>query len=84
MLVRIAWWICALFLVSIWIRVILSYVRVTAGSPLEPLGRLVNAITDPLLRPVRRALRPVQIGASALDLSPILVTLAVVVVMRLL
>lgn len=82
MIFRIVWWICLIFLVSMWVRVILTYVRIPPGSPLESLNKMAVTVTDPILQPVRRVLRPVAIGGAALDLSPILVSLVAVILMR--
>lgn len=55
-------------------RIILSFVT-RPPEPLAPLIRLVQALTDPLLVPLRRVLPPVRLGAGALDLSPLVVFL---------
>ncbi|MHB1986874.1 MAG: YggT family protein [Acidimicrobiales bacterium] len=82
MLVHIIWWICMLFLLSLWARVIFSYFSVMPGGMLESVNRVVNSITDPVLMPVRRVLPPARLGGGALDLSPIVVSIAVIVVMN--
>lgn len=84
MIALIFWWVCLVFLISLFIRIVLSYFRVMPGSPLEGLNRTVVGITDPILRPVRRLIPPARIGMGALDLSPMIVGIAVIIVMNLL
>jgi len=40
---------------------------------LYPIIRAVNAVTEPVLRPFRRLIPPIRIGAGALDVSILLV-----------
>jgi YggT family protein len=56
-------------------RIILSWIP-SLPEPLVPLARGLRMLTDPVLTPVRGLLPPVRIGVAALDLSPILVFLA--------
>jgi YggT family protein len=84
MLVEIVRWICLLFLLSLFARMILSYVSVMPGSPLESFNKVVIVITDPVLAPVRRILPPARIGGGAVDLSPLIVSVAVFIILGLL
>jgi YggT family protein len=43
------------------------------GSPLRPVLEFIIDITDPVLRPIRNLVPPINAGAMALDLSPIIV-----------
>ena len=76
------WWICLIFLLSLWARVILSYFSLRPGGPAESVNRVANTITEPILRPVRRVLPTPRVGAGAIDLSPILVSFAVIIIMN--
>jgi YggT family protein len=84
MIVGIIWWICVLFLVAMFVRMILSYVAVLPGGPLESVNRLVISVTDPVLRPVRRLLPPARVGGGAFDLSPLVVSVAIIILLSLL
>lgn len=84
MLIGIIRLVCLLFLISLWARMILSYVSVMPGSGLEWFNRVMVAITDPVLLPVRRVIPPARIGGGALDLSPLVVSIAVIIVINLL
>lgn len=83
-LVRVLWLVCLLFLICLFVRMILSYVSMVPGSTLQRINHAVVAITDPLLRPVRRVLPFARFGGAALDLSPLVVSIAIIIVMRLL
>ena len=64
------------YFVILLIRIILSWVP-ALPDPLLPAARFVRSLTDPLLLPLRGMLPPVQIGAMALDLSPIVLFIVV-------
>lgn len=82
MVYLIVWWICLAFLLCLWARVILSYFSIMPGGALESFSRAVNAVTEPVLGPVRRVLPPARIGSGALDLSPIVVSIAIIIIMN--
>jgi YggT family protein len=71
------------FLVCLWVRVILSYFPVTPGSGAAGAARVVSAVTEPILGPIRRILPTMRAGGGAFDLSPILVSIAVLILIRL-
>lgn len=58
------------------VRIILSFVT-RLPEPIMPLDRGVRAVTDPVLTPLRRLIPPLQTGAMALDLSPIILFIAI-------
>lgn len=60
-----------IYLWSIIIQIVLSWVN---PDPYHPVGRVLAQLTAPLLKPVRRWLPPV----SGIDLSPMLVVVALV------
>ena len=67
-------------------RIVLDLVRsLTGGRGLSglavPYGILYD-LTEPVLRPIRRLLPPLRVGAVALDLSPILVFMLIVLLQR--
>jgi len=66
-----------IFLFAVLIRVILSWIN---PDPYHPAARVLDALTAPLLRPAQRLLPPI----GGLDLSPILVMIALVVLEMLL
>ena len=68
-------WLLGVYYVVLIIRIFLSWVP-SLPEPIQPLARGVYALTDPVLNPVRGLLPPIRTGAMAIDLSPILVFIA--------
>jgi YggT family protein len=64
------------------VRIVLSWVP-SVPEPIRPLARGVRAVTDPLLIPLRGLLPSIRMGAMALDVSPILLFLAIVILQSL-
>ncbi len=69
--------LCELLL---FLRVIVSWFRIPAGGAGASLVRGLYTLTEPVLRPLRSLIPPVQMGPTALDLSPIVVFLVLVLV----
>ena len=72
--------LCIALLIYWWVLVaviVLSFITMMTTIPYSPVVRRVidvlHALTNPVLRPLRRVLPPVRAGAVALDLSPIIV-----------
>jgi YggT family protein len=72
-----------LYVIVLIVRIILSYIT-HLPEPVLPLARGVRAVTDPLLVPLRNLIPPVQIGAGALDLSPMVLFFGILLVRSLL
>lgn len=71
-------WACILILIT---RFVLDWVQMLARSwnpkgPVLVLCEVVYSATDPPLRVVRRVIPPVRLGAMALDLSPMVLLIA--------
>jgi YggT family protein len=64
-------------------RLVVDWVGVlspaTAGGGLYRARRITHGITEPVIAPVRRVLKPVRIGSVGLDLAFLAVFLGVVV-----
>lgn len=76
-----------IFQVALFARLAVDWAGVLAGGP-EPAWRrgarrATHAVTEPVLAPVRRVLRPVRIGSVGLDLAFPVVFLAVVLLRQL-
>jgi len=71
-------WVLQLFIMSLFARVILDYIRIFSPS-WRPRGivlaiaEFVYAITDPVMRFVRRFIPPLRIGPVSVDISFILI-----------
>jgi len=64
-----------IFVVVLIVRALLSWFPVRPGSALIPVQRALAAVTEPVLRPIRRILPPVRAGGMAIDLSILVVIL---------
>ena len=67
-----------LFIISLFARVILDYVRIFSPSwrprgVVLAIAELVYAITDPIMRFARKFIPPLRIGPVAVDISFILI-----------
>jgi YggT family protein len=81
-----------LLLLYTWVliaRIILDFIvgmsggRGPSGTAMVRTYGILYALTEPVLRPVRRLIPPVRIGVAALDLSPIIVFALIFVLQRL-
>ena len=69
------------YLVLIFIRILMSWVpRMPYNRVLNAVLQFVQDVTDPYLNLFRRFLPPVRLGPGALDLSPIVATIVLLVV----
>jgi YggT family protein len=63
-------------------RVIIDWVGVlspaTAGGGLYQARRITHGITEPVIAPVRRVLRPVRVGSVGIDLAFLAVFVGVI------
>ena len=69
------------YLVLIFIRILMSWIpRMPYNRYLAAFLQFVTDVTDPYLNIFRRILPPVRMGPGALDLSPIVATLVLILV----
>ena len=54
-------------------RAILSWVPVQPGTTLASVNSVLAAITEPVIRPVRRAIPPLRLGGAGIDIAFIVV-----------
>jgi YggT family protein len=59
---------------------LLSWIPMSPDSPWQRLSRLLGAIVEPVLRPVRRLIPPIRTGGGAIDLSVLIVLIVVQVI----
>jgi YggT family protein len=72
-IVRIIVDVLQAYIVVLLARIILTWFPINPWSRVARFERVLAAITDPVLRPVRRILPPIRVGSMGLDLSPIVV-----------
>lgn len=78
--IRIVCILLLLYWILLFARVILSWIP----RPISGIGRtlydIVHDLTEPLLRLVRGLLPPIRMGMTGLDLSPIILFIAIGVI----
>ncbi len=85
-LVAVVYNVLVVFIICMWIRFLVDLIR-TLRRDWRPRGfllvlfNIVFAITDPPLKFVRRFVRPIRLGAVAIDLAWTIVLLAAVILM---
>lgn len=75
--------ICTLLGIYSWLifaRIIMSWVRVEPGTPVASIYSVIFNLTEPVLGPLRRAIPPVRMGMAALDLSPLIVFVGIMII----
>ena len=69
------------YIVLIFVRILMSWIpRMPYNRYLAAVLQFVTDVTDPYLNLFRRFLPPVRMGPGALDLSPIVATLVLILV----
>lgn len=81
---HIAYLIVEIYLYVVIARVIVSWFPIGPDSPFRPVVRALGAVTDPILTPLRRVLPPLRIGGMGIDLSPIILLVALEIVLQIL
>lgn len=75
--------ICTLLGIYSWVifaRILMSWVRVEPGTPVASIYSVVFNLTEPVLGPLRRAIPPFRMGMAALDLSPLIVFVGIMII----
>lgn len=87
MVLYVAYYLLFFFWLLLTARIVVELVRAFARS-WQPVGGVaialesVYTVTDPPVRALRRVIRPVRIGGVGLDLSIMVLLLAVFILMR--
>ena len=84
MILRIIVDILQAYLVVLFVRIILSWFPNDPWSKWSRVVTVLAKLTDPVLVPVRRVLRPVRIGGMGIDLSPLVVLILLEVLLSIL
>lgn len=76
------------FILGMFVWIVLSYIvsfgRLGWDHPLRKVYDALSRVMDPILRPIRKVVPPVNIGGAALDLSAIILIFGLTFVRRLL
>lgn len=81
-MIRLICTLLQLYMIAIIARAILSWVEVPRRHPVGQVVALLSQVVDPPLRPLRRRLPAIPLGGVRLDLSPVVLIVAVVIVTR--
>lgn len=57
-------------------RIILEYIPVSFDHPVARVRSAFRAVTEPVLAPIRAVLPPIRLGGVGLDLSPLVLLVA--------
>jgi YggT family protein len=71
-----------LYAVIAWI--ILSWIRVSPDHPVARVSVFLDRIIYPVILPLRRVIPPLRLGGGLLDLSPLVLIIAIQILIRLL
>lgn len=63
--------ILQLYIFVVLARVVLSWFPASGAGPLTSIQRILHALTEPIMGPLRSILPPLRMGGMGLDLSPI-------------
>jgi YggT family protein len=74
--VRIVCLVLQAYAVVVFARLVLEWIPVGEEHPVGKVRHLFRLVTQPLLAPLRALIPPVRMGAVALDLSPLVLILA--------
>ncbi len=66
-----------LYVYVLFARILLSWFPISPDSAMATVFSVLYKVTEPVLGPVRRVLPPMTFGGMGIDLSPIIVTLVV-------
>jgi YggT family protein len=64
-----------LYILLLIARALLSWFVASPSSGLGKVDRVLAAITEPVLRPIRAVIRPIRVGGTYLDLSILVVVI---------
>ena len=81
---HIAYLIVSIYLYIVIARVVISWFPIGPDSPFRPVVRVLGAVTDPVLTPLRRILPPLRVGGMGIDLSPIILLVVLEIVLQIL
>ena len=84
MIARILVDLIQVYIVVLFVRIILTWFPTDPWSGLGRFERALGRVTDPVLAPIRRVLPPLRVGGGGIDLSPIVLLVALEVLVSIL
>jgi YggT family protein len=73
-----------IYFLAVFAWVVLSWIPMSAGHPLGRVQGFLDRIIEPVIRPIRSVIPPIRLGGGALDLSPVILLIAISVIRGLL
>jgi YggT family protein len=70
-------WVLTVYLFVVIAWVILSWIRVSPDHPVARFSLLLDRLVYPIILPLRRLIPPLRMGGALLDLSPIVLIIAI-------
>ena len=68
--------------------IVLSWVvqlgRIPGGHPVRKISDAFDSVMRPILAPIRKMVPPIRMGGAALDLSPLIVIVAIIILSQIL
>ncbi len=77
MLLTLSYWALIIWIVLSWV---VGYGRLSFDHPVRTVYSTLSRGIEPVLSPIRRMMPPIRLGAAALDLSPIVLFIAILVI----
>ena len=65
-----------IYSIAVFAWIIMSWVRISSTHPLARVQLFLDRIIYPVILPIRRVLPPLRLGGMMLDLSPIVLLIA--------
>ncbi len=64
------------YIIILFARIIISWFPISPGGGMSTVYEFLYKLTEPVLGPLRRVIPPIGMGGMGLDLSPMIVTFA--------
>jgi YggT family protein len=74
--VRIVCILIQIFSIVLIARILLEWLQLPPDHPVTRFRAALRVVTDPVLRPLRKVIPPIRTGSVAIDLSPLVVFVA--------
>jgi len=84
MILRLIVDLVQLYILVLFVRIIMSWFPMNPWSRGARFVQVLAKVTDPVLVPVRKILPPMRMGGMAIDLSPIIVFVALEILLSIL
>ena len=75
-------WALLIYIAAFFARILLSWIRVSRYGMAATLGGFLYALTDPLVKPLRRIIPPLRVGMAGLDFIPAIVVTLLIFIRR--